>query len=115
VLDPFSAIGTIDKIGIHGTPAMRAYLCSIPITGCQWSAPVIKICRAIYAHPEGNAFFNGKKRDEKKTQIMVHSFLADLWMTAVGAYLCPFCQSDRFGLNAPYKKEHLKTSGFILL
>ena len=94
---------------------MRACLCIILITGCQWKALIRKICPAILAHPEGKAFFDGKKRDEKKTQIMVHSFLADLWMTAVGAHLHAFCQSHGLGLNAPYKKEHLQTSRFILL
>jgi len=64
---------------------------------------------AVLTDPEWRALFYRKQRDKKKAEVMVHSFLADLWMAADGTHACLFRQGHSFGLYAPYKKEHLYT------
>jgi hypothetical protein len=62
---------------------------------------------AVLTDPEWRSLFYWKKRDKKKAQVLVHSFLADLWMAADRTHARLFRQGHCFGLNAPDEKEHL--------
>ena len=108
-----SAIGTVDEVGAHSASAVGAQSWSTLANGFRRNALVVIMSVAVLTDPEGSASFDWKKRDKKKAQVMVHSFLADLRMAAERAYPCLFCQGHCFGLNAPYKEEHLHTLSFV--
>ncbi len=94
---------------------MRTRSCVAPIFGCQWSTPVIKICVAVLADPEGLASFYGKEWNEKKTQVMVYSLLTDLRMAADRTDSRLSLENCGFWLNASYKKEHCSTLEILFL
>ena len=104
--DCFSAVRTVVKILNYGTAAMCASPSPPFLFHIDLITLFIKNGAAVITDLKGNPFFDRKKRDKKKTQIMIHSFQVERVMTAHRTDSGLFFQTDCLRLNPSDKEKH---------
>jgi len=90
----------------NGSAAIGACLFFGRYRWCSPDSRVVEEAAAVFAYPEGRAFFHGKERDEKEAQIVVCSFSAYFVMPADRTGYGPPAENSGFGLDAAYEKKH---------